>query len=498
MTDIYAKVGQNLDIDIEVFTSSAVAVTGLVDSAFTKTLSLNGTGGQVVTGITFTETSSSNNPGVYRAQISGSTGFTAVAGSYELVITRTGTAQPPWHATIRVTSDGTGAGTWGSAAFTPVSGNGRITTGGIALAGATVRVLTSANVLYLQTVSDVNGLYPTLYFANAGTYTLSVQASGYTIGIAAITVAGSVATGPGADIVLNVSSVAGTMTAAALWSYARRQMKDRSGAKADQDIYDTVNDAMSMLSMEKNWPWFQTQARIDLVGSVVAGTVTTILDSPVVTIQGATWPTWAASGELLINGQYCPVLSLDSTTQITLQQPLQLPSASAQSYVMAQSDYPLPANCMRVDQVIYPVVWPWGNQPISWSEYQICKGLWQYSTTRPYIFSIGPNKMGFWPYPTGSLAINLIYFRQPANLVLSTDIADVDPMHYECLRRAIDFQAACRSEVIAGSREECAKAYQASVAQAKVWDKTAANRNLGMNSKGPFQPAIVRMPTING
>lgn len=498
MTDIYAKVGQSLDIDIEVFTSAAVAVTGLVDSAFTKVLSLNGVGNQVVSGITFAEVDSVHNPGVYRAQISGSTGFTAVTGSYELVITRTGTAQPPWHATIRVTSDGTGAGTWGSAAFTPVSGNGRIVTGGSALAGATVRVLTSANVLYLQTVSDVNGLYPTLFFATAGTYTLSVQASGYTIGTGTITVSGSVATGPGTDISLSVSTVAGTLVAASLWSYARRQMKDRSGAKADQDIYDSVNDAMAQLSMEKNWPWYQTQTRIDLNGSVVAGTVTTILGSPVVVLAGATWPTWAAGGELIINGQYCPVLSRDSSTQITLQQALQLPSAGSQAYVLTMSDYALPANCMRVDQCIYPVVWPWGNQPVSWSEYQICKGLWQYSTTRPYLFAIGPNKIGFWPYPTGPLALNLIYFRQPANLVLNTDIADVDPMHSEALHRAIDFQAACRSEVIAGSREECAKAYQAAVAHAKTWDKTAANRNLGMNSKGPFQPAIVRLPTING
>ncbi len=483
MSEEYHKIGTTFRGEFLYVDGAGAAVTGKTNASFTKRLAKNGTGNQSTTGITVAEVDSSNNPGLYSVTVSGTTGFASASGEYGLDIFDTSDATKRWTMTLRVTSDGTGAGSWGDASFTPTVSNGRVTTGGVALAGATIKYIDATGVLYIQTVTDSLGLYPTAYFpSGTTTYTISVQKSGYTTSSGTLTISGSTATGPGADITLTASSATSTFLASNLWAYALRMMKNASGTEADLIAQQSVDDALESISLARKWPYYHGDtagmpARINLQTAYATGTIAVANASATVTLTGGTFPTWAASGEVKIDGVWCPVLTRDSGTQVTLRSSWSGTTQTAATYTIAEFSYSLPSDLQRLDVILDDKNRPWRSRPVSLATLQTQKSALVYGQSTPSLHAVGKDKLWVWPYPSAATLLNLMYYRRPAKLVSGSDTADWDSMHEALLRRAIDFQCALRSDCVAGTVEECRNNYFEAIDLAWAADKTAVDRD---------------------
>jgi hypothetical protein len=475
----YHKVGTTFRTSFVYLDSTGVAVTGLVAGNFTIELVKDGVGNQASTGITIAEIDATHNAGEYSITVSGVTGFASATGEYELVVYLTATPSARWSISVRVTSDGTGNGTWGAVSFTAVASNGRVMSGGSPLSGATVRIVDSAGVLYVQTTSDASGLWGPVYFNTNGTYTAYVQKSSYTTTSGTITVTGlTTATGPLTDLSITASSAGSSITAGSLWSYARRQYGDRNGTKADTEIQQITDDAVWMICNRRHWPWLHTAGRIAFHASYNTGSIAVTNGSAVVTLTSGTWPTWAASGEVCINGLWQTILTRDSGTRLTLVNAWGEATASGLSYVIAQHSYSLPSDCQSIEEILAGSSWPWGPDPVSAATLEIQRTIIPTGMNCPSLFAIRKDQLLVWPYPSGDKMVNLTYFRRPASMVNSSDTMDFDPLLLELVRRAIDYQVAIRGECVAGSRSECLKSFEDALASAAPNDRTPENRNL--------------------
>lgn len=87
------------------------------------------------------------------------------------------------------------------------------------------------------------------------------------------------------------------------------------------------------------WSFLEILETMTLNAPYSTGTVTIV--AGVVTLASGTWPSWAASGELTIDGADYPVSTRDSGTQITLEDTTLAASAGTE-YAIHQDDYALP------------------------------------------------------------------------------------------------------------------------------------------------------------
>jgi hypothetical protein len=493
--DEYHKIATTLRTSF-MYTSATTGlpVTGLTQASFTIEIAKDGTGGQATTGVTIAEVSAVNNAGEYSVTVSGTTGFVSATGTYDLVIYRTSDPERRWSTTIRVTSDGTGAGSWGDAAFTATASDGRVVVGGVALADVVIKILHPSGVLYVQTTSNASGVYGPIYFSVAGTYTISAQKSGYTTASGTITVLGSTATGPGADLSLVLSSTSNTLLASNLWAYARRQMKDRTGSKADLEIQQSVDDAIEMLSLAKTWPKYHEFSQITTNAPYATGTIAIVSGSTTVTLTSGTWPTWAALGELYIDGQWYPVDSRSSASVVLLKTAWGTASITGSTYNLVQHGYALPTDLQRLDKLLWDRGWASSSVPVSMATLQMNKACSQFGNPRALEYAIADDKIHFWPWPSESRTVNVLYFRRPAKLASASDIADWDAMNEVVLRRAIDYQVSLRTECVAGTTDQCRAHYDAALADAFAADKTPVNRDFGTSTRDSSRPFL--RPTI--
>ena len=412
--------------------------------------------------------------------------FVATAGSYDLVIYHTSTPTSRWSQTIRVDSRYFSVvGNYANpvATFTAVASNGRVTSSGSPISGATVTVLRPNSTILLQAITDSNGLWGTAVFDIAGTHTVNVQRSGYTVGSATIIISGGAATGPGTDVSISATTTTTSITASSLWAYARRMYKDHVGTKADTEIREAVDEALNQVATARTWPWYETVGQVALLPYQVSGTVTLTYGSAVVTLAGATWPATLPYAEIMLpDGLWYEVLTRDSTTQITLTTTWQGTTASAQTYTLATMQYPLPADCRKIDQVVRSRFWVWGPDPVSRSTLEISKRTWISGATVDQLWAIERDRLVVWPYPQQGATINILYTRKPAALVSGSDTADWDPNLLELLYRAIDYQIAARGDCAAGDRQTCLAAYRESLARLVDQDRTSQSPRIGFAS----------------
>jgi hypothetical protein len=217
-------------------------------------------------------------------------------------------------------------------------------------------------------------------------------------------------------------------------------------------------------------------ARINLQTAYTTGTIAVANGSSTVTLTSGTWPTWAASGEVRIDGVWCPVLTRDSSTVLTLRSAWNGTAVTAGTYILAQFAYTLPSDLQRLDQFLDDKNRPWRSAPVSLATLQTTKAAWSYGQATPSMHAIGKDKVWVWPYPTSATLMNVLYYRRPAKLASGSDTADWDPMHEALLRRAIDFQCALRTECVAGSVDDCRNNYYEAIDLAWAADKTAVER----------------------
>lgn len=474
----YVKVATSLKDSFD-YISGGAAVTGKVQANFTMELSKNGVTAQSTTGITITEENSSTSAGKYNLDISGSTGFPASTGIYDLIVYLTATPADRWMYTYRVTSDGTGAGTFGDASFIPTASDGRVVVGGVALSGATVRITNSAGTVYAQHTTDSSGLYNRTYFVTAGTYTINASKSGYTVATGSITVVGSTATGPLADITLVASSTASTVLVSTLMGYVRRVMMDNSGTKADAIILEVINDAAEYISMLRKWPYYHERGVIDLVASYSTGTVAITAGAATLTLTTGTWPTWAASGEVFVNDTWVEVLTRNSGSSLTLVENWGNASLTASTYTIAQVRYALPTDCVRTSDLLLGKQWPYPPTPVSAAWLEMVKDAWQSGEQATRFWAIEKNYILVWPWPTAAARVNFLYYRKPA-LVGASDTLDFDATQNLLLRRVLDYHVAQRGPCTAGTVQECRKTMEEAISLAYSWDRSTENSGLSL------------------
>lgn len=488
-TSIYWKIGSTLRLHFLELDSSGSPETGLTQGDYTIELAKDGTGNQASTGITITEVDATNNPGLYEVEISGSTGFVTATGSYALIIFKTTDGVDDGHQIgVVVTNDGTGAGSFGDAAFTATSGDGRVTDGASALSGATVRLFDPDGDLFVVTTTTATGVWGPVYLGEDGTWTVRVQKAGYQTNAASLTVSGSTATGPGSDIALTAASSGTGLTTSELTAYAQRMFYDHQGSKADTLYLEIVNDAADMLAAERDWPWYHRVGVIDFVAPYDTGTIAITSGTKIVTLTGGTWPTWAASGELVIDGQLYDVSTRDSDTQLTLTNDYNGTTLTAESYNLAQWAYDLPAQMMRLDRPLFGRDWPWGGTAVDLTALEISRDQYQQGLQAPDLWAIRENKIYVWPYPSQARNVRILYWIRPTPVVDSSDEVDWDPQLLTLLRRAIDYQVSLRGECVAGDSRQTLQTLQQALATFANRDKASRDMDIHRRNRlGTFE-----------
>jgi hypothetical protein len=475
--DIFAPVGVDFQTSFQHSTAS------VPDGSFTKLVYKNGA---LVSsaGITITYVSDQE----YTVNCLTSTGFPATSGVFDLVIYLTADSTKRWAQTIRVTpyySQVAGGYVQPTAIFASAASNGRIMSG-TPLAGATVTIVRPNGTVLTQIVTDINGLWGTVGFDVAGTYTLTAVKAGYSTGNGSIVVSGATATGPGADISLTVISATSGITAGSLWAYARRMYQDHTGTKADTEIRELVDESLYMVATSREWPWYLSSSGITIRAAYTTGTVAVTSGSAVVTLTSGTWPTWAASAEILMpDGVWYNVLSRDSGTQITLSFVYPGTTVTAGGYTISQYAYSLPTDTRKISQITRGQNWVWGPSPTSRALLEQAKRTWSAGAGMQQYWAIERDKLYVWPYTTGvDATLDLLYYRRPALLLSSIDDVDWDPMQLEVIRRAIDYQVATRGTCAAGDRRSTMEAFDSAVSRASDQDRTATSVDIGLSNSG--------------
>ena len=460
--------------------SNPFGVTG-VGSLMSISLADNGVGNQPITGLVITEVDSVNNPGLYHVQGNAVSSFVAVPGEYSVKIAWTtdpGVPRATFTKTVYVTSNGTMGGSTGLVAFTAIAGNGRIVTGGSTpLLGATLVITTPAGVPYISTVTDVNGLWGTIYFPSsmAGTWTVTAYLAGYQQVAFTIVTTSTTATGPGIDENMAVTTVGGSLTLATLMAYGRLQIHNNIGATSDIQLKSAINDALARISKEYYWSWLKTDGSTILNGFYATGTITIASDLITCTLAGGMWPTWTIDNrsKLMLGGKWYRVASQTSGTILVLQDQYgESNLGPGLGYIAFQDEYTLPSDCQKTGRF-----WPgytWGEPPamVSWETVREMQNVINTAQNYPRYAAVHGNRIVFWPYPQQQHDFRFMYNQQPAQLVNVTDVANWDPMHLEVLQRAIDYELAIRyTAVKAGDVPQTFATYTTALHKAIVNDK---------------------------
>lgn len=446
--------------------AAGAGVTG--KSSWTTRLAKNGAN-QAVAGLTISEVSAANNPGLYAVLIDAALGFAAADGTYSLQITDPADATKTWEQTVIVNGDGlpTAAGV----SFTATASNGRAMVGASPLANATVIITTALGAVYAVDTTDANGLWGPIYFTADGVYGISIQATGHTLAAGTLTISGSgtIATGPGTDLTL-VATTVNPLSAAELWAYFTRQARDVGGSKAVTERQQGVQDALEMLAKEGQWSWLLRRAYLTLRGAVSYATVTLTNGSATVTHSG-TWATWAAAGRLFVSSRVFDVLSRDSNTQLTLTAPWD-GTTGTYTVILLQDEYDLPDNTLWFHQLIPFQRWAWGGTPESPEVFFQRQSGMMYGQQFASCWTVHAGKLCLYPYPSADAQLAYTYYAQPAYLTTGTDIADWDPAQVEVLRRAIDVQVVNRYGSCAGGDDKTIfSRYKEALARARSTDR---------------------------
>lgn len=460
-------------------------LTGKVQANFTIQVGRDTTGNLATTGITITEVDATNNPGAYDIVALGTTSFTSTtAGKYIITVRLTADNYYTFEQTVLVTSDGTFDGSSGVARFTATANDGRITDGTNPLSGVTVRLLNSANTIVAQTTTTAAGLWGPIFLD--ATATISAQLSGYALNnSSSVTVAGTTATGPGADIALTANTASSTILCSDLTAYARVQARNVAGTASNTVLLQAVNNALSWVATAKLWERYKTHGTLLLQATYATGTIALVNASTTVTLTTGTWPTWAASGKLKIGSKVYRIATRSSGSVVLLASAWQAASSATETYTIFQDEYTLPTDCLKFGRFFPGMGWGDGGDAAALEAVLEAQSSFTYGLSYPSMWAVlgsgNVDKIILYPYPSAANQLPFWYYRKPAALVNGSDTADVDSLHLELLQRAIDYQIAIRYETcVAGNPEQCLKRLR------EAFDRFSTNDKAPVNPTGPL------------
>lgn len=471
MVAIYVQSGVDFRDQITVQTAAGVFTTGFVNANFTKRMSNGTTGNLSVVGIVVTEVSAANNPGVYDVYIPAAR--ISVNGDYTLVIFITADPTYSYVQEYIATTDGTPSGA-GALTFTATASDGRVVDSLAAPIGdATVYLSYTGYITSFTT--DASGLWgPWASPVSVGAVTITVTKSGYATATSSLTVGASSIVGPLADIGLTAVSSASSVVASDLWSFAKRMANNKPGAQADLKYKQLVNDALDRLAMEKSWNWYTRKGFISVEAPYATGTVALTNGATTCVLTGGTFPTWAATGRLYINGQ--PVLDIDarnSGTSLTLSAAFG-GDTNSYSYTLFLDNYALESNAFEFMGILNGQNWPYAAGGCSVERLWEMQNAWAGNANKAaWAYAIANGRINLYPYPSVDASVAYIYRARPVPLDNSGDIADVDPTWIQTLRHLITYYVCVYfGESVTGNADMCMKLYSDSLARLISNDKT--------------------------
>lgn len=264
-------------------------------------------------------------------------------------------------------------------------------------------------------------------------------------------------------------------TLADLMTYGRRQARDANGTKADAQLIAAANDALSMIAKACLWEYYKKHAQFSLDGVYTTGTVALTNGSTTVTLTGGTWPSWAASGKLVIGGKLYPVATRSSSSVVLLETAWKEATDSSESYRIYRDEYSLPSDCLKFGGMLPDQAWGGSINPVSYDAILSAQAAFTTSSRLPWSFSIHQSKVVLWPAPDQDRLLNYWYYYHPATLTSSSDTVDWDSLHTDLLHRAIDVQLCTMfPSIVSGNYEQCYARYLQALASAKEMDKGPA------------------------
>lgn len=435
MSAVYWRQGSRWRDYFVLLDNSGSPLTG---EAGNCTVSIMDADGDVATtGVTVTETDSVDNPGVYEVEANPLTSFVGTIGQYVITVTNSTTGNI-YKSILYVTSTTIPSMYIDGAIFTASASDGRVTDGTDPLEGVLVTLLNSSNVVVYQTETDSSGVWSSIL--EDGTYTISLSISGYARATGTLTMTGGSGS-VGSDLEMTIVSV-GTLTASTLFSYTRRQMADHQGSRANAIIEESVNAALRVVSRDfQTHPWWESDGTLTLRAEYTTGTVAITSGTTTLTLSGGTWPAWAASAEIYIEGTWYFVSSRDSDTQLTLSDAYPGSDLTASSFELAQVEYDMPSDLQQMGSLVFfENQWPYGAEPSSYEAVQRMKHLRHSHGDR--IWAGHNNNIAIWPPVETDTVARFLYMRAPAALDYDspTALVDIDPLLIDVVQAQIDCQ----------------------------------------------------------
>lgn len=194
-------------------------------------------------------------------------------------------------------------------------------------------------------------------------------------------------------------------------------------AQAKRDCRRAVLDSYREFSAASRWFYYFQRGRINTVAPQTTGTVTYVSSTRQLTLTGSTWPSWAIYGVVVLNNITYEVDTSVSSTVVTLKVTScpQADISTATAYSLYRDTYPLPADCLQVDELVDV-----GNQmipcyvnPRDWLQQQrLTKSP---ARPRDYTIMADPHYFGtmairFFPAPDAAYTFDFVYQRQPRQL----------------------------------------------------------------------------------
>lgn len=209
-------------------------------------------------------------------------------------------------------------------------------------------------------------------------------------------------------------------TASDMQNTLMRWLGAQDNPQSVMDCREAINDALKEIWGKHDWPWYQGQQTLKTDAPESTGTVTFDLATRRFTLTGATWPSWAEYGVIVVGTKFARVDRLVSSTIIEVEDYTQFTAdiSSATAYKLWRAEYPIPNNIRKVSYFTNDSNTNHVVQYIPPLEFSLRKpGLYG---TIPLCYTVVKDRrvmnglnVVFWPSPSQAWTFRFPYVRAP-------------------------------------------------------------------------------------
>lgn len=192
-----------------------------------------------------------------------------------------------------------------------------------------------------------------------------------------------------------------------------------AGGRAVGMMRQAINTAYQTIGSLHHWNYLRRRTQITTNAKYATGTIST--SGTTVTLASGTWPTWAASAQLIVGNNVYRAATRTSGTVLVLQSDRYPVTAIAAgtAYTLVQTEYLLPTNWVRMERMVQTgTMWETTFVPPEES-LELATLLW--TSTRPWRYTIrgaqygptGRRAIEFLPPPDSEYTFDIVYEAKP-------------------------------------------------------------------------------------